>query len=332
MAIVLGIESTAHTLGAGIVGRKGKSVKILSNEIDKFPSTAEGFIPRKLADHHALCYPQVLEKSLQTAGVSLADIDAVAYSQGLGIGHCLRVGYVAAKTLALSLGVPLIAVNHAIAHAEVSKFYTKAVDPLIVYVSGGNTQIIAREKNRYKVLGETLDNGIGNFLDVLGRKMNLSPPDAVGIMKNAAKWRGKGGEYIELPYSIKGMNLFFSGLQTKCEQLIAGKKHSVEQLCYSIEETAYSMLVEASERALCHARKKELIVVGGVAQNKRLQQMLGLMAREQKARFGVAPDECNRDNGAMIAYVGLLSLENNCISRDDLPKQDLRIDEQEVKW
>ena len=347
--LTLGIESTAHTFGVGIVESSAKNAgaiqarntKVLSNEFDKYPSTKEGFIPRKLADHHSNCAKTVIENSLEKAGVSLKEIDLITYSQGPGIGACLRVGYSTALSLSLLFGKPLVPANHTIAHVEIGKLACKCNDPLVVYVSGGNTQIAAKQeksgKNSYHVFGETLDIGIGNFLDVIGRELSLTPPDAVGVMKTAGEYAiaCKGIEkasYFELPYTVKGMNLAFSGLQTSVLRAHREKKASTEQLCFSAQETSFAMLVEASERALCHTQKPEVMLVGGVARNLRLQQMYSLMCKEQKTRFVVVPDQYAGDQGAMIALAGLKNHLAKIPFASVAPNQDLRLDSQQVKW
>lgn len=323
--IFLGIESTAHTLGIGVYDSKKK--KILSNALDRYPSGKKGFIPRKLAEHHEKSYARVLKDCLKQSGVSLNEIDAIGYSHGPGIGHCLHVGWIAAKSLSELTGKPIVPVNHCVAHIEVTKFFTHARDPLVLYVSGGNTQIIARDGERYKVFGETIDIGVGNFLDNLGRMLKLESPDAVGVMNEA-----KGGEMIDLPYSVKGMNVSFTGLLTHCEKLFQQKLASKKDLCYSAQETAFAMVIEASERALKHLGKKEVIVCGGVACNTRLQEMLSIMASENKCSFGVAANEYNRDNGGMIALTASKFFENNCVSMETGINQRQRTDAARICW
>lgn len=347
--LVLGIEATAHTFGAGILESKAKNAstissnntRVLSNEFDKYPSSLEGFIPRKLANHHANEAKKVLENSLEKGGVRLNEIDLIAYSQGPGIGACLRVGYSTARSLSLLLGKPLVPANHAIAHAEIGKWACQCKDPLIAYVSGGNTQIAAKQekkgKKAYHVFGETLDIGMGNFLDVIGRKLRLSPPDAVGVMKKAGEYAQEAGgaasaEYFELPYTVKGINLAFSGLQTAVLRAAREKKAPVAQLCFSAQETAFAMLVEASERALCHTQKREVLLVGGVARNLRLQQMYSRMCAGQKARFEAVPPEYAGDQGAMIALAGLKNYLAKIKFASTAPNQHLRLDSQEIKW
>ncbi len=313
--IVLGIESTAHTLSIGIT-RNGK---VLSNAIDTYkPPKGEGLIPRKLADHHAAVFASVLEKSLKDAKVRMENVDLIAFSQGPGIGSALAVGCGAAKYLAERYEKEIIGVNHCYAHVKISEHLAKMKNPLILYISGGNSQIIIGKKGFYHVLGETLDIGIGNLFDNFGRVIGMKYAHGAELEKLA-----KGGKYVELPYTVKGMNLVFSGLLTQAEKL--AKMESKKDVAFSLMETAFAMTCEATERALFLTRKKELLVCGGVAQNRRLQEMLRKMCKEDGVRFGVAPDEFNRDNGAMIAYAGEVRYKRRR-KEDWIPLPNQRID------
>ena len=293
--ITLGIESTAHTLGVGIC----KDGKILANAHDIYKPKKEGIIPRKAADHHAEVFLDVLHKSLKEAKIELKDIDLIAFSQGPGIGACLSVGITAAKSLAHKLDKPIIGVNHPYAHIKIAEHSTGLKNPLILYVSGGNTQILLEEKEGFRVLGETLDIGLGNLFDTFARATKLEYAHGSTLERIA-----KGGKYVPLPYTVKGMNLAFSGLQTAAIRAL--DKHPAKDVTYSLMETAFSECCEALERALFLTRKKSILVCGGVAQNKRLQSMLKKLSSEDKVKFRVSPDEYNRDNGAMIAYAGEL--------------------------
>jgi N6-L-threonylcarbamoyladenine synthase len=320
--IALGIESTAHTLGIGVFDDE----RMLSNEKKMYAPKFTGIHPRKAAEQHANEFQALLLEAIRKAGIKPSQIGLVGFAQGPGIGACLKVGIVGAKSLALLLNKPIIGVNHCIAHIEISKLYTSTKDPLVVYVSGGNTQIIIKGKDRkYRVLGETLDIGVGNLIDVFGRDMGLERAHG-GIIEKMAL----GGKYVELPYVVKGMDLSFTGLQTEAKKKLAS--HSQQDMCYSLQETAFSMLTEASERALALTGKKELIVCGGVAQNKRLQEMLALMAQEHGAKFGVAPNEFNADNGAMIAYTALYMYErgHRMSMKDAKAIQKFRTDQVEI--
>jgi len=299
--ITLGIECTAHTLGVGMV----RGGKVLSNAADVYKPKGEGILPRKAADHHAEVFGAVLQQSLADAKIRMEDVGLIAFSQGPGIGSPLAVGISGARYLAHRFGKKIIGVNHCFAHIAISERLTGLNDPLVLYLSGGNSQILVRRDaghgtrdSDWHVLGETLDIGIGNLFDSFGRAIGLEYAHGSELEKLA-----KNGKYVELPYSVKGMNLVFSGLLTASEKL-AKQGAKKEDLAYSMMETSFAMTCEATERALFLTKKKKLICCGGVAQNARLKAMLKTMCDEDGVRFGVAPDEFNRDNGAMIAYAG----------------------------
>lgn len=292
----LGIECTAHTLSMGVFGRG----KVLSNVIDTYSGGGEGLIPRKMADHHASSFAAVLSRALADAGLGIDDIGAVAFSQGPGIGAPLSVGIAGAKYVALRRGIPLVGVNHCHAHVKIGEHACGMRRPLVLYLSGGNSQLLLEgDDGHFRVLGETLDIGIGNLFDSFARAIKMEHAHGSALSKLA-----EGGKYVGLPYTVKGMNLVFSGLLTAAEK--AAKSHPHRDVAHSLMETSFAMTCEVAERALFLTRKRNLLVCGGVAQNRRLQQMLGMMCDDDGASLGVAPDEFNRDNGAMIAYTGSL--------------------------
>lgn len=299
--LVLGIESSAHTFGVGIVS-KGK---VLSNEKDMFKIGTQGLIPTKVAEFHISNASKVIERAIKAAGINLEDIEGVGYTRGPGIGPCLQVGQLAAKTLASRLRVGIVPVNHSVAHAEITKHEAKLKDPVILYVSGGNSQILKLTKEpfrHYRVLGETFDIGVGNMLDNFARNIKLKPAWGSTVAQLAEK-----GKYIRMPYTVKGMDFAFAGLLTFASEL-AGKE-SEEDLCHSIQETAYAMLCEATERALLLTNSRELCVCGGVAQSARLREMLRIISETHSSKFGFASNNLNADNGAMIAFVAERMLE-----------------------
>ncbi len=295
--ISLGIETTAHTFGIGIVNDKRK---VLANVKDSYTTKSGGMKPSELAEHHIKTFDKVIKKALETAKIKLNQIDIISFSQGPGIGSALRIGEIVAKTLSMLLKRPLIGVNHCIAHLEIGKMLTKAKDPILLYVSGANTQIIAFENGKYRIFGETLDMGIGNMLDNFARELNIGFPGGPKIAELAKK----GKKYIEIPYVVKGMDFSFGGILTNIKQKLK-KGVSKEDLCYSLQETVFAMLIEASERALAHCNKTELLLGGGVACNKRLQEMAKQMCDDNGYTCYTLPNEFNTDNGAMIAWLGL---------------------------
>jgi len=295
MVIVLGIESTAHTFGIGIV----KNKKILANIKKTYTTEEGGIIPIDAAKHHEIYKEEVYKKALDEAKIKEKDIDAVSFSQGPGLPPCLIVGMNFAKELSKKLKVPLVPVNHCIAHLEIGRI-TGTKNPVMLYASGANTQIIAYSSGKYRIFGETLDIGVGNFIDNFARYLKIGFPGGPRIEKLAKN----GKNYIELPYKVKGMDITLSGILTNLKQKIESKEYSEEDLAYSMQETVFAMLVEVSERALAHTEKKELLLGGGVGCNSKLQKMCEIMCIERNAKFFVPQNNLLTDNGAMIAFLG----------------------------
>jgi len=322
--MIIGIETTAHTFGVGIVD-KGK---ILANEKDAYTTESGGIIPMDAAAHHKEVSEKIWKGALEVAGVEEDKIDAIAISQAPGLPPCLAEGMRFAKKKAKELDVPLVPINHCVAHLEIGKI-VGAKDPVMLYASGANTQIIAYAEGKYRVFGETLDTGIGNFIDNFARYFDLGFPGGPKVEKLA-----KEGKYIEVPYTIKGMDVAFSGLLTKLKQLYE-KGENKEDLAFSLQETAFATLVEAAERALAHTGKKELLLGGGVGCNARLQEMCKLMCEERGAKFFVPERSLLVDNGAMIAYLGEIMF-NAGIKVEDVDNLDIdsrqRTDMVDVRW
>ncbi|PIN77762.1 UGMP family protein [Candidatus Woesearchaeota archaeon CG10_big_fil_rev_8_21_14_0_10_34_8] len=320
--ITLGIESTAHTFGIGII----KDKSILANEKSTYTTKKEGIIPAKAADHHIEVCDKILEKALKKAKIKKQDIDLIAFSQSPGLGHTLRVGAMFARTLSTTLNKPLIGVNHCIAHLEIGRLLTKAKDPILLYASGANTQVIAYEANKYRIFGETLDIGVGNFLDSFARYIGIGFPGGPKIEQLAKKSKN----YIELPYVVKGMDVSFGGILTN----LKNQKAKKEDLCFSAQETVFAMLVEITERALAHTGKTEVLLGGGVACNKRLQEMITLMCKERKAKSYVPENQYLVDNGAMIAWLGALMYNAGITTRIEASQIEpyIRTDDIDVKW
>ncbi|MBR9678917.1 MAG: bifunctional N(6)-L-threonylcarbamoyladenine synthase/serine/threonine protein kinase [Nanoarchaeota archaeon] len=318
--ICLGIESTAHTFGIGIVQNK----TVIANEKKSYQPEKGGLHPRKTAEHHAEVCGEVLEKAINKSGIRIEEIDLIAFSQGPGLPPCLKIGAVFARTLAKKLGKPLIGVNHCVAHLEIGKLFTNAKDPVLLYASGANTQVIALESGKYRVFGETIDVGVGNMLDTFGRNKGLSFPAGPEIERLAKK----GEKYVELPYTVKGMDLAFGGILTQAERV----KEKMENVCHSLQETVFAMLIEVSERAMSHTQKKELILGGGVAANKRLNDMCKIMCEERGAKFYTVPKQYCVDNAAMIAWTGLKMHKSGVKTPDTRIIRNYRTDMVKITW
>ena len=324
--ICLGIEGTAHTIGVGIVDQDCKVLANISKMID---GSKGGIHPREAANHHAENVVPLMHEAVAKAGISYDDISLVAFSQGPGLGPCLRTAATAARSLSLALGVDLIGVNHCVAHLEIGRKVTGCRDPTLLYASGGNTQVIAYSGGRYRVFGETLDVGIGNMIDKFGREVGLPFPSGPQLERLAKE----GKELIDLPYSVKGMDVAFSGILTAAIQLRKQGKR-LEDLCFSLQETCFAMLVEVTERAMAHVEKDEVLLGGGVVQNKRLQEMVRIMAEERGAKMFVPPGSLCVDNGAMIGWTGIVMHGAGLRTElgDSAVRQRYRTDEVDLPW
>lgn len=327
----LGIESTADDFGVGITKFDGE---VLANVIDSYVPLEGGIHPREAARHHSEVAEDVLGKAFKEAGIKPKDLAVVSFSMGPGLGPCLRTGATVARALASYLSIPLVGVNHSIAHIEIGKLETDVTDPVTLYASGGNTMITAFECGRYRVFGETLDIALGNCLDVFAREAGLKNKRGLPLGAAIEKLALDGKKLISLPYVVKGMDLSLSGLLTASTTLLKEGKYSLEDVCYSLQEHAFSMVTEVTERALAHTEKREVLLTGGVAANRRLQQMLSVIAQEHDARFDVVPQRFATDNGAMIAWTGVLAYTHGLVTSVDesFVKLRWRVDKVDVPW
>jgi N6-L-threonylcarbamoyladenine synthase len=235
-----------------------------------------------------------------------------------------------ARALAGFYKKPLVPVNHALGHVELGALLTGAVDPLVLLVSGGHSMILAFAKGRWRVFGETLDITVGQLLDQFGRALGFSSPCGAKIEDLAET----SDNYLRLPYAVKGNDVSFSGLLTAALRLAADKK-VVADVCFSLQETAFAMLAEATERALSFTEKKEMMIVGGVAANKRLAKMLEVASKRHGANLYVCPIKFAGDNGAQISWTALCDYHTTRKSvriERSLVRQSWRLDNIEVKW
>ena len=322
--IIFGLEGTAWNLSAALVDEQG----VIYEKSATYTPAKGGIHPREAAQHHAEYMAKVVGEVLVHSRQQGLKIDAVAFSQGPGLGPCLRTVATAARTLSLRFAVPLVGVNHCVAHIEVGKWQSGAHDPAVIYVSGANSQVLALRQGHYRIFGETLDISVGNAIDKFARSVGLAHPGGPKVEELAREAK----QYIPLPYTVKGMDLSFSGLSTAATE--AAKKYDLVDVCYSLQETAFAMLVEVTERAMAHAEKSEVLLVGGVGANKRLGQMLNTMCEERGAKFYLPERKYMGDNGSMIAYSGLLMLKSGVVTSisESHVRPGYRPDEVDVVW
>ena len=326
--LCIGIESTAHTFGASLVDSGGRIITNVNSTYK--PPDGVGIHPRKAAQHHVEVAGEVVEKALRGKTQSATYVpDFVAYSAGPGLGPCLRVGATVARAIAGFLSVPLFPVHHGIAHLDLAISTTKARDPLGVLVSGGHTGIVVHFGSRWLFYGETQDITLGNLLDMFAREAGLPSPGGAFVESLAAK----GRRLLPLPYTVKGNDVSYSGLLTSALQLLKKGKRLAD-ICYSLQEVGFSMLAEAVERSLVQTRKREVLLAGGVAANRRLRNMIRMVAEDHDAIFHPVPAEYTGDCGAQIASSGQFMFDIG--GAVPVPKSHVmprwRLDEAEVPW
>ncbi|KAL8290068.1 hypothetical protein RQP46_003007 [Phenoliferia psychrophenolica] len=422
----LGLEGSANKLGVGLIlhtppasfaassssSEDPAAVTILSNIRHTYVTPpGEGFLPSDTARHHKRWIGEVVEKALKEGGKTMRDVDVVCYTKGPGMGAPLQTVALVARTLALMYDKPIVGVNHCVGHIETGRVITASRSPIVLYVSGGNTQVIAYSQQRYRIFGETLDIAVGNCLDRFARIIGLSNDPSPGA--NIEKEAKSGRRLLPLPYATKGMDISLGGILALTEAytrdprfrpvnplkkpgasaapsgptskvngktgeamvpeeerrrraagegpqaalqdigIAATEKREESEgvevpppeegeediitpadLCFSLQETVFAMLVEITERAMAHVGGKEVLIVGGVGSNKRLQEMMGIMAGERGGGVFATDERFCIDNGIMIAHAGLLAFrmgyrtplaEATCTQR-------FRTDEVLVNW
>lgn len=247
------------------------------------------------------------------------------------------------------------------------RLITKANKPTVLYVSGGNTQVIAYSNRRYRIFGETIDIAVGNCLDRFARIIKLSNDPSPGY--NIEQLAKKGKNYLPLPYCVKGkdlkyrlaylvlkfynfvlgMDVSFSGILSAIERKANPEKdnknqkkkarldletYSHEDLCFSLQETIFAMLVETTERAMAHCGSNEVLIVGGVGCNERLQEMMDIMCKERGGKLFATDERFCIDNGVMIAHAGheMYKSGGRMKWEDSTITQRFRTDDVEVTW
>ena len=379
--VVLGIEGSANKVGVGIVRyrKSDDTYQVLANPRKTFVApTGHGFLPKQTAKHHQAHVVPLIRTALQEAFPDHQDdnddtarrcVSAVAFTKGPGMGAPLQSCAVAARSVAAIWDVPLVAVNHCVAHIEMGRLCCAADDPVVLYVSGGNTQVLAYADRRYVIFGETIDVAVGNCLDRFARCIGLSNDPSPGQnIESAARayadYHIGRGEIppllVELPYAVKGMDVSFSGILTATEQIARRRLGqgglTAGALCYALQETVFAMLVEITERAMAHTGKNQVLIVGGVGCNRRLQEMMQAMVHDRNSHRALLQHKQSKsgaaavadadarlcamdhryciDNGAMIAQAGILALQfgETTAMEDTWCTQRYRTDSSRIIW
>ncbi|CAL5416986.1 unnamed protein product [Camellia sinensis] len=237
------------------------------------PHQGRDFFPKKLPNtiSNTSCRP-LIKSAFKTAQITANDIDCPCYTRGPGMGAPLQVAAVVVRVLSQLWKKLIVAVKHCVAHIDTGRVVTGADDPVVLYVSGGNTQMIAYSEGRYRIFGETIDIAVGNCLDWFVRVLTLSNDPNPG--------------YNIKQLVVKGMDVSFSEILSYLEATAEEKLKNNE----CTPETMFLMLLEITERAMAHCDKKDVLIVGGVSCNERLQEMMRIMCSKRGGKLFATDD------------------------------------------
>lgn len=312
-AVILAIESSCDETCAAVIkgGRDILSSKIMSSATEHI--RFGGVVPEIASRAHTSAVSLVVKEAIEASGLTLKDIDAVAVTYGAGLLGALLVGVSYAKTLAYSLGVPLIAVSHIRGHLAAAYLSDKNLKPPFVSLlaSGGHTAVIVvKDYDEFKILGSTLDDAVGEAFDKVARVLGLNYPGGPNVERIARE----GQNSIKLPKMLKGeggYNFSYSGLKTAVINYAHGKEQKGEKLpradlAASFQSAALDILVEKAIQAAKEYNLKTVTVGGGVAANGYLREKLAKECEKNGLKLVLPEKVLCTDNAAMIGAEGYI--------------------------
>ena len=331
--IILAIESSCDDTSAAIL----KDRKILSNIVanQEVHSLYGGVVPELASRAHQQNIIPVVDAAIRKANIKKENITAIAFTKGPGLLGSLLVGSSFAKSFAMGMNIPIIAVNHMQGHI-LSHFIDEG-NPipefpfLCLTVSGGHTQIVRVESpNKMKVIGTTIDDAAGEAFDKSAKILGLTYPGGPIIDKHAKKGNIHAFEFGKP--KIKELNFSFSGLKTSILYKIQNNmqknpkfiEENLEDLCASIQHSIVSVLLKKIEKAIIQTGIKELAIAGGVAANSYLRSELGKLAKKKRYQLYIPKFEYCTDNAAMIAIAGYFKyLDKDFAQQSETPSARL---------
>lgn len=329
MSLILAIESSCDEMSVAILKDKRELLcNIVASQIDTHRLFG-GVVPEIASRMHVECVSAVLKAALEEAHIDMHDVDAIAVTKGPGLVGSLHVGMQAAKTLALAYHKPLIGVHHIAGHIYANELVEDIEYPcLCLVVSGGHTELVyMKSEFSFEVIGETLDDAIGEAYDKVGRVLHLPYPGGPIIDKMAKE--GKHSYHLPLPLNDETYNFSFSGLKSAVINLChnasqRGEEMIPQDLACSFQDVALDVLVSKTVKAAKDFNVKEIIVAGGVSANRGLRERL---TQESPIKVMFPPMKYCTDNAAMIASAARIMYEHQCFSTLDLsvkPAYDLQ--------
>jgi N6-L-threonylcarbamoyladenine synthase len=304
---ILALESSCDDTGAAVLRNREVLSNLIANQ--KVHESYGGVVPELASREHQKNIIPSVQQALTLAGVSVNDIDAIAFTQGPGLMGSLLVANNFAKGLSMALNKPLIAVNHMQAHI-LAHFLsdTLPVFPfLCLTVSGGHTQLVLVKSHfDYQIIGETLDDAAGEAFDKTGKLLGLPYPAGPHIDRLAKQGNPKAFGFSRA--EVKDYNYSFSGLKTSVLYFLQEQTKKdphfiqlhVNDLCASIQYTIVEMLVKTLEKAAQNIGVNEIAIAGGVSANSALRKALQVLCDKRKWRLHIPSFEYCTDNAAMI--------------------------------
>lgn len=307
--LVLGVESSCDETSVAIYDGKNILSNVVLSQIDIHKAYG-GVVPEVASRHHVRNVSIVFKEALEAANVKPEDIDLVAVTEGPGLIGSLLVGINAAKTFAMAYKKPIIGLNHLAGHIYANQIEGEMKFPLLaLLVSGGNTELIVMKNHfDFEIIGETLDDAVGEAYDKVARVCGLPYPGGPYVDKYALE----GEDVYNLPRVMKHSNDYnfsFSGLKSAVINLVHNNNQRNEEtnfknLCASFQNAVCETLVYKTKKAALEYNVKQVIVAGGVSANKGLRNQLKLAFENTEIELCVPPFKYCTDNAAMIACAG----------------------------
>jgi N6-L-threonylcarbamoyladenine synthase len=316
--LVLGIETSCDETAAAIVSgeRRILADEVLSQEDRHRPFG--GIVPEVAARAHLEHLDRLIGKALATAGVGLAELDGIAATAGPGLIGGVLVGAVTGKAVAAALGKPFIAVNHLEGHALTARLTDDLEFPyLLLLMSGGHCQLVAVEDvGRYRRLGTTVDDALGEAFDKTAKLLSLGYPGGPAVERAAGTGNAKRFPLPRPMLGRAGCDFSFSGLKTKVRQTVEAlpegrpTERDAADIAAAFQSAVEDVVADRAANAIdvfreSHPGGGTLVVAGGVAANAAIRARLARLAHERKFQFLAPPARLCTDNGAMIAWAGV---------------------------
>lgn len=323
MSLILAIESSCDEMAMAILKDEREFLSsVVASQIDVHAKYG-GVVPEIASRKHVECVSLVLKETLQKANVTMQDIDAIAVTKGPGLVGSLHVGLQAAKTLALAYDKPLIGVHHIAGHIYANNVIQDIVYPsLCLVVSGGHSELVLlKAPFSFEVIGQTLDDAVGEAYDKVGRVLELPYPGGPIIDQMAAV--GNHSYLLPRPLDDDSYNFSFSGLKSAVINLVhnhkqRGESINKEDLATSFQDVVIDVLVQKTIRAAKEYQVKQVLVAGGVSANKGLRTRLLEACEEISIPLSMPPMNCCTDNAMMIALAAKQMYDLGIFSELDL--------------